>query len=131
MMWPSFIANVRKQNFLFTNPSIVIGEANDCFQVILFCYSYLFQGLAESECPSDWIIRGNYCYHYHDVTYATSGMSWNESRLACQRYGGDLVVIKNQDEQNFLTANMTQSQKRQHYWIGLSDQASEGKKFWG
>ena len=58
-------------------------------------------------------------------------MSWNDSRLACQRYGGDLVVIRNQDEQNFLTANMTQSQKRQHYWIGLSDQASEGKKFGG
>ena len=80
-----------------------------------------------SECPTGWIIRGNYCYHFHDITYSTSGMSWNESRLACQRYGGDLVVIRNDSEQNFLASSMSPSQKRQHYWIGLSDYAKEGR----
>ena len=98
---------------------------------VLFNYQCLVLGLAKSECPSDWIIREDYCYHYHHITSATNGMGWSDSRLACKRYGGDLVVIRNQDEQKFLIANMIQSQKRQHYWIGLSCQASEGKKFRG
>ena len=56
-----------------------------------------------------------------------SGMTWNNSRLACQRYGGDLVVIRNQSEQDFLARSMTPSQKLQHYWIGLTDVAKEGR----
>lgn len=53
-------------------------------------------------------------------------MTWNDSRLACQRYGGDLVVIRDVSVQNFLVSNMTPVQRRQHYWIGLTDSAREG-----
>ena len=83
--------------------------------------------LANGECPTGWIFFGDYCYHYHDVTYATSGMNWNDSRLACQRYGADLLTIKNQAEFQFISGNLTAAQKRQHYWIGLTDVAKEGE----
>ena len=86
-------------------------------------------GLVCGECPSDWFINGQYCYHFHDITYSTSGMSWNDSRLACQRYGGDLVVIKDNAEQQLIARKMTPAQRRQHYWIGLTDAAQEGKLF--
>ena len=54
-------------------------------------------------------------------------MTWNHSRLACQRYGGDLVIIRNQSDQDFLARSMTQSQKHQLYWIGLTDIAKESR----
>ena len=92
--------------------------------VIMFDSSIV---LANGECPTGWIIFGDYCYHYHDVTYATSGMNWNDSRLACQRYGADLLTIKNQAEFQFISGNLTAAQKRQHYWIGLTDVAKEGE----
>ncbi|TSR75263.1 C-type lectin domain family 17, member A [Bagarius yarrelli] len=41
-------------------------------------------------------------------------LSWQESRNACQRQGGDLVVIDNGRVQNFLTRN-----SKMLYWIGL------------
>ena len=57
-------------------------------------------------------------------------MSWNDSRLACQSYGGDLVSIKDQAEQTFLVNRFTLSQRRQYYWIGLTDEGHEGDWDW-
>ncbi|XP_043988479.1 hepatic lectin-like [Gambusia affinis] len=65
--------------------------------------------------------------------------SWNKAREDCRNKGGDLVVINNDDEQNFVLTISVNSP-----WIGLSEEtegswkwvdgtalSSEFKKFWG
>ena len=90
----------------------------------------LFIGLVLSACPTGWDSFNGYCYYKHDVTPILSGMSWNDSRLACQSYGGDLVSITSQAEQTFLVNHYTPGQRRQFYWIGFTDQAREGNWKW-
>ena len=53
-------------------------------------------------------------------------MSWGDARKACQRYGGDLLIIQDDAEQKFIAANRTAAQRLQHHWIGLTDQETEG-----
>ncbi|XP_060726597.1 C-type lectin domain family 4 member M-like isoform X2 [Tachysurus vachellii] len=62
-----------------------------------------------SECEEDWEMFENSCYFFSDER-----LKWQESREACQKLGGDLVVIDNERVQKFLTENW-----RMLYWIGL------------
>eukprot|EP00794_Sanderia_malayensis_P003261 gene3261-3742_t len=98
----------------------IIGDAGE-EGVVCICHS---------ACPTGWKLWRDNCYHFHDITFSTSGMSWSDARLACQRYGGDLVTIKNAQEQAFLAANQTAAQRLMHYWIGITDEGSEGNWSW-
>ncbi len=48
-------------------------------------------------CPLGWLNYQIYCY-YPSASPAT----WNNSRIYCQNYGADLLVIKTQAEYNFI-----------------------------
>nr|XP_020043839.1 CD209 antigen-like protein C [Castor canadensis] len=77
--------------------------------------------------PCDWMFFQENCYFFSMYT-----KNWTDSVTACQEMGGQLVVIKSHEDQNFL--NHT-SKKEGYHWIGLSDQKIEGKwlfkKYWG
>ncbi|XP_027001391.1 CD209 antigen-like protein C [Tachysurus fulvidraco] len=75
------------------------------------------QGCQCSECRQGWIKFENSCYFI-----SKQRLQWQKSREACQKQGGDLVVINNERLQKFLTENW-----RMLYWIGLHN--SE-KKQW-
>ncbi|XP_071952137.1 CD209 antigen-like protein D [Antedon mediterranea] len=45
-------------------------------------------------------------------------MSWSEARSNCLALGADLVVVRNQEENDFLYANIPVGGK---LWLGISD----------
>ncbi|KAI2666934.1 C-type lectin domain family 4 member M [Labeo rohita] len=53
--------------------------------------------------------------------------SWSESRQYCKDQGGDLVIIKTEIKQNYLTSYISGNEK---VWIGLFDIVQEGKMEW-
>ncbi|XP_073537431.1 killer cell lectin-like receptor subfamily B member 1B allele B [Phyllobates terribilis] len=65
-------------------------------------------------CPPDWRLHGDHCYYYSDVTERT----WNQSRDDCKMMGADLLVIKDQEQQEIIQRSITQ-QVEKAYWIGL------------
>ncbi|XP_044153973.1 killer cell lectin-like receptor subfamily B member 1C isoform X3 [Bufo gargarizans] len=65
-------------------------------------------------CPNGWILHGDDCYYYSDVTDRT----WDQSRDQCEKMGADLLVIKNQEQQEFIQRHLRQ-RREDTYWIGL------------
>ncbi|XP_077113153.1 killer cell lectin-like receptor subfamily B member 1C [Ranitomeya variabilis] len=65
-------------------------------------------------CPPDWRLHGDLCYYYSDVTNRT----WSQSRDDCKLMGADLLVIKNQEQQEIIQRSIIQ-QVYDIYWIGL------------
>ncbi|RXN37030.1 CD209 antigen-like protein [Labeo rohita] len=53
--------------------------------------------------------------------------SWSESRQYCKDQGGDLVIIKTEIKQNYLTSYISDNER---VWIGLTDTRQEGKMEW-
>ncbi|KAF5904448.1 killer cell lectin-like receptor subfamily B member 1C isoform X1, partial [Clarias magur] len=76
------------------------------------------QGYQCSECPEDWHKMNTYC-----IYLARQRLNWHESREACQKQGGDLVVINHERSQSFLSKTTGLL-----YWIGLH--YSENKWMW-
>lgn len=65
-------------------------------------------------CPPNWLLHGDHCYYYSDKTSRT----WNQSRDYCKKMRADLLVIKNQEQQEFIKRTLRQ-QELDTYWIGL------------
>ncbi|KAF5904449.1 killer cell lectin-like receptor subfamily B member 1C isoform X1, partial [Clarias magur] len=79
---------------------------------------HVSQGSQCSECGKDWLRVNTSCYFF-----AKERLNWHESREACQKKGGDLVVIDNENLQVFLA-----HARSLLYWIGLH--YSENKWMW-
>ncbi|XP_069611136.1 CD209 antigen-like protein E [Ranitomeya imitator] len=65
-------------------------------------------------CPFEWQLHGDHCYYYSDVPNRT----WHQSRDDCKMKGADLLVIKNQEQQEFVERTLKQK-LTDVYWIGL------------
>ncbi|XP_044155967.1 killer cell lectin-like receptor subfamily B member 1C [Bufo gargarizans] len=65
-------------------------------------------------CPNGWILHGDDCYYYSDVPDRT----WDQSRDQCEMMGADLLVIKNQEQKEFIQRDLRQRGEKT-YWIGL------------
>ncbi|XP_073537728.1 killer cell lectin-like receptor subfamily B member 1C [Phyllobates terribilis] len=65
-------------------------------------------------CPPHWLLHGDHCYYYSEVTERT----WSQSRDDCKMMGADLLVIKDQEQQNFIQITL-KKQEDDTYWIGL------------
>ncbi|XP_064173856.1 C-type lectin domain family 4 member G-like isoform X2 [Anguilla rostrata] len=63
-------------------------------------------------CPGDWKQFSSKCYFF-----STLRKSWEDSLQDCKLQGADLVIIKSQEEQEFIN----QHAKGGHHWIGLKD----------
>uniref|UniRef100_A0A3B5QNG6 CD209 antigen-like protein C n=2 Tax=Xiphophorus maculatus TaxID=8083 RepID=A0A3B5QNG6_XIPMA len=74
----------------------------------------------KKTCPAGWRTFSSSCYFF-----STSSGSWNKTREDCRNRGGDLVVINDDDEQNFLST-ITNKET----WIGLNDMETEGSWKW-
>ncbi|XP_071985532.1 killer cell lectin-like receptor subfamily B member 1B allele C [Engystomops pustulosus] len=71
-------------------------------------------------CPDDWIQRGDDCYYYSDDKKKTS---WEKSRDHCRTMGADLLVIKTQEEQEFIQRTLRRWVDNA-YWTGLCGDGS-------
>ncbi|XP_037620618.1 CD209 antigen-like protein B [Sebastes umbrosus] len=79
-----------------------------------------FKRLAEKpSCSCPWITFGSSCY-----LVVTSRKNWRDSRTFCQGKASDLAIISSLQEQTFI------SSLNQDYWIGLTDEESEGEWKW-
>uniref|UniRef100_A0A8C4T347 C-type lectin domain-containing protein n=1 Tax=Erpetoichthys calabaricus TaxID=27687 RepID=A0A8C4T347_ERPCA len=56
---------------------------------------------------------------------STDEMNWWDSQNNCRSLGGHLVIIESEEEQT-----RTSGHADSYYWIGLSDQATEGHFLW-
>lgn len=54
-------------------------------------------------------------YHYSRKT-----MNWTQARQWCQTNYTDMVVIQNQDENNYLVSMLPNKNRGPYYWIGIT-----------
>ncbi|KAJ8273429.1 hypothetical protein GJAV_G00101520 [Gymnothorax javanicus] len=71
-------------------------------------------------CLTGWKMHQGKCYYF-----STEKMNWFRSQEYCVSKGAHLVIIKNQQKQNFVSSNI-----RETHWMGLSDQETEGQWLW-
>ncbi|XP_035285549.1 asialoglycoprotein receptor 1-like isoform X1 [Anguilla anguilla] len=71
-------------------------------------------------CLTGWRIHQGKCYFF-----STEKMHWSQSQEYCTSKGAHLVVINNQQEQNFVSSRVSET-----HWIGLSDRNTEGQWVW-
>ena len=84
--------------------------------------------LIRLDCPQHWVLYGNSCYNVIDTPTA----KWSDARTTCQNLGGDLAIIRSQDENNF-TLELLKKQKTVTYygaWLGLYRNPSAGDEFY-
>ena len=67
----------------------------------------------------------NYTFHAQSMRWRT----WERSRFACKKTGGDLVSIESLEEWNFLK-NIIQTMKTEEYFIGLRKYSKFGEWRW-
>uniref|UniRef100_H3ABB2 C-type lectin domain-containing protein n=1 Tax=Latimeria chalumnae TaxID=7897 RepID=H3ABB2_LATCH len=71
-------------------------------------------------CETGWILFNSNCYYF-----TQKEETWQESRSTCQSLKSDLVIIRSKEKQDFIA-----DQIQAVYWIGLTDQDSEGWWEW-
>ena len=66
---------------------------------------------------ANWVNRGYSCYYVID----TPTLKWSEARTTCQKRGGDLAIIRSEDENNFIFALLKNKKtvKIEGAWLGL------------
>nr|XP_012291857.1 CD209 antigen-like protein 2 [Aotus nancymaae] len=74
-------------------------------------------------CPWEWTFFQGNCYFM-----SNSQRNWHDSVTACQEVGAQLVVIKSDEEQNFL--QLQSSRSNRFTWMGLSDLYEENTWQW-
>ncbi|XP_002761722.3 CD209 antigen [Callithrix jacchus] len=74
-------------------------------------------------CPWEWTFFQGNCYFI-----SNSQRNWPNSVTACQEVGAQLVIIKSDEEQNFLQLQSSRSNRLA--WMGLSDLKQEGTWQW-
>ncbi|KAE8297044.1 hypothetical protein D5F01_LYC03657 [Larimichthys crocea] len=84
-----------------------------------------------SHCPPGWTEHASRCF-----ILSHEPKKWENARIECLDYGGDLAMVWNKEDQALLT-NMTFQYVQQNpsedfhsAWIGLQDMVQEGTFYW-
>ena len=78
-------------------------------------------------CPDGWLNYGSSCYYVKD----TVTRKQSDARQHCQNLGGDLAIIKSENQNDFIF-NLIRSQNTFTIWgawIGM-ERKSDGKFYW-
>ncbi|KAG9355365.1 hypothetical protein JZ751_000203 [Albula glossodonta] len=76
------------------------------------------------HCPEGWVSFGEKCY-----LYSSDRQDWKTSQCHCMSVGGQLVVIRSEEEQVYLWKKAKALTQGDSYWIGLHD-SSNGDWQW-
>ena len=68
-------------------------------------------------------------YNGHAYAIFEEGISWDDAREACEKRGGHLICINNEEEQKFIQT-IVAGRSFPYYWIGLTDAETEGAFKW-
>ncbi|XP_029381949.1 C-type lectin domain family 10 member A [Echeneis naucrates] len=63
-------------------------------------------------CPLGWKLFDSSCYFFSSLS-----LSWNESRVWCERHMSHLVILRTDKEWDFVTGQTA----HEWFWVGLSD----------
>ncbi|XP_043973046.1 C-type lectin domain family 12 member A-like [Gambusia affinis] len=90
-------------------------KLNQTIQLIQKFKAFLFNEQCNYKeclpCQTGWIYFSDSCYLFSNVE-----RTWDGSRWFCQNKSADLVVINNQQEQEFIYGNINTNKL---YWLGL------------
>ena len=79
-------------------------------------------------CPDGWLNYGSSCYYVKD----TATRKQSDARQHCQNLGGDLAIIKSENQNDFIFS-LIQSQNtftKWGAWIGIQRRKADGKFSW-
>ena len=62
--------------------------------------------------------------------YDSRALAWSEADAECKKWGGNLLTIKSQVENEYFKNEMRRRGLGGAVWIGLSDQKEEGNFIW-
>ncbi|KAM6919233.1 macrophage mannose receptor 1-like [Xenentodon cancila] len=80
--------------------------------------------IEQGFCPSPWIPYNGHCFHLKRTS-----QTWSDARTDCQKEGGDLVSIRNLEDQSFVISQLGYG-ANDELWIGLNDRRTEGLFEW-
>ncbi|KAI3374792.1 hypothetical protein L3Q82_021350, partial [Scortum barcoo] len=87
-------------------------------------YSVLPSSVEQGFCSSPWIPYNGHCFHLQRVA-----KSWADAQRECRKEGGDLVSIRNVEDQSFVISQLGYA-STDELWIGLNDRMTEGLFDW-
>ncbi|KAK5860193.1 hypothetical protein PBY51_021688 [Eleginops maclovinus] len=70
-------------------------------------------------CSSPWIPYNGHCFHLN-----REQKTWSDAQKACRQEGGDLVSIRNVEDQSFVISQLGYA-SNDELWIGLNDKKTE------
>uniref|UniRef100_A0A3B4XG53 Mannose receptor, C type 1b n=1 Tax=Seriola lalandi dorsalis TaxID=1841481 RepID=A0A3B4XG53_SERLL len=82
------------------------------------------QAVETGFCSSPWISYNGHCFHLNRTQ-----KTWSEAQRECVLEGGDLVSIRNVEEQSFVISQLGYA-STDELWIGLNDRKTEGLFDW-
>ncbi|KAM9845227.1 macrophage mannose receptor 1b [Aulostomus maculatus] len=75
-------------------------------------------------CASPWIPYNGHCFHLQ-----RTAKTWNNAKAECRKEGGELVSIRNVEDQSFVISQLGYG-TNDELWIGLNDRKTEGFFEW-
>ncbi|XP_017266596.1 macrophage mannose receptor 1-like [Kryptolebias marmoratus] len=75
-------------------------------------------------CSSPWIPYNGHCFHLQRAV-----QTWSDAQRECRKEGGDLVSIRNVEDQSFIISQLGYA-SNDELWIGLNDRTIEGLFDW-
>ncbi|XP_039998644.1 macrophage mannose receptor 1-like [Xiphias gladius] len=75
-------------------------------------------------CSSPWIPYNGHCFHLNRTQ-----KTWSDAQRECRSEGGDLVSIRNVEDQSFVISQIGYA-STDELWIGLNDRKTEGLFDW-
>nr|XP_046265197.1 macrophage mannose receptor 1-like [Scatophagus argus] len=80
--------------------------------------------IEQGFCSNPWIPYNGHCFHLHRPL-----QTWSEAQKECRKEGGDLVSIRNVEDQSFVISQLGYA-STDELWIGLNDIMTEGLFDW-
>uniref|UniRef100_A0A3Q2VRL7 Mannose receptor, C type 1b n=1 Tax=Haplochromis burtoni TaxID=8153 RepID=A0A3Q2VRL7_HAPBU len=76
-------------------------------------------------CTAPWIPYNGHCFYL----YRNETKKWSDAQKACRKEGGDLVTIRNVEDQSFIISQLGYA-STDELWIGLNDRKRERLFVW-
>ncbi|XP_076601688.1 macrophage mannose receptor 1b [Chaetodon auriga] len=80
--------------------------------------------IEQGFCSNPWIPYNGHCFHLYRST-----QTWSDAQRECRKEGGDLVSIRNVEDQSFVISQLGYA-STDELWIGLNDIRTEGLFDW-
>ena len=77
------------------------------------------------NCPVGFVVHQKSCYYMDNI----STSSWIAARTLCQNLGADLVVIKSEEENQFVS-NLLRKSGSDRGWIGIERNTRDNNLYW-